>query len=77
MIIKLGIDQVGINLLLAHIALLRHLGQRACQVDDGVAAVVFREQEDGEVLAVFLWVLMGAVWLRGGLRGRVGGRVGA
>jgi hypothetical protein len=49
---QLRVNQVHVDLLLAHVALLRHLGERARQVDDRVAAVVLREEENGEVLAV-------------------------
>lgn len=52
MVAQLRIDQIHIDLFLSHIALLRHLGQRPCQVYNRVAAVVLGEQQDGEVLAL-------------------------
>ena len=54
MIAQLRINQIHVDLLLSHIALLRHFCQRPCQVDDCVAAVVLRQQQDSEVLALFL-----------------------
>jgi hypothetical protein len=69
----LRINQIHVNLLLSHIALLRHLRQRPGQVHNGIAAVVLRQQQDSEVLAFLLGV---AVRL-GGLWGRVGRGVGA
>ena len=76
MIAQLRIDQVHVDLLLSHIALLRHLGQRPCQVDNRVAPVVLGEQQDSEVLAFFLEIIR-VCGLRGGVgwgvRAEVGG----
>ena len=70
-VVQLCIDQVRIDLLLSNIALLGHLGQCARQVDDGVAAVVFGEEEDGKMLAFFPFEVIVCT-----LRRRVGRRVG-
>jgi hypothetical protein len=75
MIAQLRIDQVHVDLLLPHIALLRHLGQRPCQVDNRVAPVVLGEQQDSEVLAFFLRIIrVRILWGRigWGVRAEVG-----
>lgn len=74
MIVELRINQVHVNLLLSHIALLRHLGQCARQIDNGVAAVVFGQKEYSEMLALFFEA--GAIRLSR-LRGCIGRGVGA
>jgi hypothetical protein len=67
MVAQLGIDQIHVDLFARDVASLRHFGEGAREVDDGVAAVVFGEEEDGEV-----WPLGGGR----GIWGRVGGEVG-
>lgn len=54
MVAELRVNQVHVDLLLPDIALLCHLCQGSCQVNDRVAAVVFGEKQNGEVLAFFL-----------------------
>lgn len=75
MVIQLGINQISVDLLLSHVALLCHLGQCARQVDDGVAAVMFREKKNGEMLTFLLFQFV-VCTLRGrigrGVRGKVG-----
>jgi hypothetical protein len=58
MVAELRVDQVHVNLLLPDIALLRHLCQSPCQVNDRVAAVVFREKQNSEVLTFFLEIFL-------------------
>jgi hypothetical protein len=70
MIAQLRIDEIHIDLRALDVAALRHLGQRARQIYDGVAAVVLREQEHGEVRAR----RGGRVLGRGGCGGRRVGR---
>ena len=65
------INQVRVDLLLSYVSLLGHLGQCARQVDNGVAAVVFGEEEDGKMLAFFPFEVIVCT-----LRRRVGRRVG-
>jgi hypothetical protein len=70
-VVQLRINQICVDLLLSYVALLCHLGQCACQVDNGVAAIMFGEKENGQMLAFFLFELV-----VGALRRRVGRRVG-
>jgi hypothetical protein len=58
MVTELRVDQVHVDLLLPDIALLRHLCQGSCQVDDRVTAVVLGEEQNGEVLAFFLEIFV-------------------
>lgn len=64
MVAELRVDQVHVDLLLPDIALLCHLCQGPCEVNDRVAAVVFREKEDSEMLAFFLEVILRVRGLR-------------
>jgi hypothetical protein len=68
MIIDLRINQLHIDLVLLHIAFLRHFRKGLRQVDDSVAAVVLGKKQHGKVFA--RGVLVGCCG------GRVGGEVG-
>jgi hypothetical protein len=72
MIIDLRINQLHIDLVLLHIAFLRHFRKGLRQVDDGVAAVVLGKKQHGKVLARGVWVRggRGRVCARGRSRGR-------
>lgn len=76
MVAQLRVNQIHVDLLLSHIPLLRHFGQCSCQVDDCVAAVVFGEEENGEVLALFLGIAIGVCSLWRGVGRGVGAEVG-
>ena len=75
MVIQLGINQISVDLLLSYVALLCHLGQCARKVDDGVAAVMFREKKNGEMLTFLLFQFVVCALRRRvgrGVRGKVG-----
>lgn len=72
MVTQLRIDQIHVDLLLSHVAFLRHLGKRSCQVNNCVAAIVLREQQNSKVLTLVLEAIRVCV-----LQGSIGWRVGA
>lgn len=74
MVVQLCVDQIRVDLILLYIALLRHLGKRTCQVNNGVSSVMLRKEKHSEMLALFFEMV--AIGL-GGLWRRVWRRVGA
>lgn len=78
MVAKLRVNQGHVDLLLVHVALLSHLCEGSCQVNNRISSVMLGEQEDCKMLTLLLdAVAIGFSGLRRSVGWRIGAEVGS